>query len=169
MLAPIFYMKKTVIIIVLSFSIFLIGCTPKSNYQNSRVIETPNSINVRTVKGWPDQAWHTATFNNGVKVVAKKDNGIIKVTCPKGQILLIQDSITAGSIAGKKCNAKDGCMTSGVQFILTGGKSNFIAYKKTIQTEVTVDDLNAWILGPDNGLSAVNCIPKDDTYKWTSP
>jgi hypothetical protein len=160
-------MKKTITIIVLSFFIFLVGCTPKSNYQNSRVIETPNSINVRTVRGWPNQAWHMATFNNGVRVVAKKGNTTIKVICPKGQVLLVQGSVNAGSIIGKKCNAKDGCIASGVQFILTGGKSNFVAYNKTIQTGVTVEDLNAWILGPDNGLSAVNCIPKNHINDWT--
>ncbi|MED7818568.1 MULTISPECIES: hypothetical protein [unclassified Francisella] len=161
-------MRRIITIIVLSFSIFLASCTSKKSYQNSRTIETPNFINVTTVLGWPNQAWSTAIFYNGIKVIAKKHNSTMNVICPKDQILLVQDSVVPGTIIGKKCNAKGGCMITGVQFILSGGNANFMAYNKTVQKGVTVEDENAWILGPANGLSVVNCIPKDDINNWIS-
>ncbi|MED7787594.1 hypothetical protein [Francisella sp. 19X1-34] len=162
-------MKKIIMIIVFSFFVFFVSCSSKNSYHKSRTIETPNSIYIRTVSGWPSQAQSAAVFSNGFKVVAKKNDGVVDVTCPKGQILLIQHPISAGSIVGKKCNSKLGCMISGVQFVLTGGKSSFTAYSRTIKTGATIEDQNAWILGPDNGLSVVNCIPKGDIGNWTSP
>ncbi|WP_150467041.1 hypothetical protein [Francisella sp. SYW-9] len=159
-------MKKTIVIILLSFSIFLVSCAPRNRCRNSRTIETPNSIYVRTVPGWPDKGRPTATFKNGITVVAKRNGSGIDVKCPKGQVLLVQRLIAAGTIVGKKCNLKQGCLISGVQFILTGGNASFTAYNKVIQAGVTIEDENAWILGPNNGLSSVNCIPSDDVNNW---
>jgi hypothetical protein len=65
-------MKKKIAIILLSFSILLVSCTQQNRCRNSRTIGTPNSIYVRTVSGWPDSGRSTATFKNGIKVLAKK-------------------------------------------------------------------------------------------------
>ncbi|QIW09156.1 hypothetical protein [Francisella sp. LA112445] len=159
--------KYTFILASILIGGILASCTPHNGgLKSSTTVVSPNSTSLVDYGGWPigpGGRLPQAIFDNSIAFdQISSAPPTFKVTCPDGQVLLIQKDLANGSSATKKCQREGGCSYVGIEAYNPGSNQKNI----TDNNETAPNQQELTVYNNSANYSGVVCIPKNQYADW---